>query len=416
MNENEGIGQNAPKALQRRIRMHVVGADHQFAVIVPPELASLCLKECLEIGIPEPKLTDAGVEFTGKLTHAYNCNLRLRTAGRVLCRLPSFRAGISEELFYKAGRLPWELWLNPEIPLRIDAWVEQSRISHEGRTVELISEAIEKRFREVMHDLKPVHIAAAGDENRHEEQTAPVMKQRILIHLIKNHCRISLDMSGPHLHERGYRLEHAGAPLRETLAAAILLRSGWDGQEPLVDGMCGSGTFPIEAAMRARKIAPGASRGFLFQLWPSFQKKSWEHLRRKALEMSIGKSPVPIIGIDADSEAVGVSRGNALRAGVDGDIDFRRMNFFDFDPREHGLKGGLLVLNPPYGKRLGAGDSTLYNQVGAHLRRKFKGWKYALLAPTRAEAAAAGASARMWNIKHGGMPITVAIGKVSHRE
>ncbi|MHC1724627.1 MAG: class I SAM-dependent RNA methyltransferase [Syntrophobacteraceae bacterium] len=409
------------KAFLRRIKRHVVGPDHHFAVVVPPELAPLCLNECLEIGIPGPQLTDAGIEFSGKLRDAYICHLGLRTAGRVLCRLPSFRAGISEELFYKAGRIPWELWLNPEVPVVVDAHVELSRINHEGRIVELISEAIEKYFRERLPDSCRVRPLVSGDDNSGREQGcplpptsgAPEMKQKILVHLIKNHCRISLDMSGPHLHERGYRIEHTGAPLRETLAAAILLKSGWNGREPLIDGMCGSGTFPIEAAMMSRRIAPGISRAFLFQRWPSFQEEMWEYLRRKAEEGSTAKTPGPIIGIDSDSKAAGVAGENAVRAGVGGDIEFRQMDFFDFDPGESRLKEGLLVLNPPYGKRLGRGGKDLYKEIGAHLRKNFKGWKYALLAPSRSEAAAMTGSARLWNIKHGGIPITVALGRVS---
>ncbi len=131
----------------RRIKTHIVGPEHRFAIVVPPELARICLNETRWLDIPQPELSDAGLEFSGRLKDAYTCNLWLRTASRVLCRLAPFRAGAAEELFHKASRIPWELWLNQDIKLDIEARVEYSRISHEGRVAEVISESIEKSLR-----------------------------------------------------------------------------------------------------------------------------------------------------------------------------------------------------------------------------------------------------------------------------
>lgn len=361
------------------------------------------------------------MEFSGRLKEAYTCNLWLRTASRVLCRLAPFRAGASEELFHKASRIPWELWLNPDVALDIEAHVERSRISHEGRVAEVISECIEKGLRRRTPALfadGPLHGNANGAPGHaagigaHSDDVG--LKQKILVRLIENHCRISLDTSGAHLHQRGYRLHHTGAPLRETLAAAILFKSEWKCNEPLVDGMCGSGTFSVEAALISRKIAPGLGRDFLFQRWPSFQKETWEYLCRKAKEASFPRAPVPIVGIDIDPEAIGVSAQNANRAGVGGDIELERMDFLEFNPGKKRLKKGLLVLNPPYGVRLGAGGVSLYERIGAHLRLNFKGWKYAVLAGSRAEAAAMGMGRlRLWNMRHGGIPVTVVFGRVA---
>jgi 23S rRNA G2445 N2-methylase RlmL len=403
----------------RRIKTHIVGPQHRFAVIVPPELARICLNETRWLGIAEPALSEAGVEFSGRLKDACACNLWLRTASRVLCRLVPFRAGVAEELFYKASRIPWELWLNPEVPLDIEAHVERSRISHEGRVAEIVSESIEKNLWR-NGPAHPVNTraegkahGAPGEAGSEPEADDAGLKQRILVRLVENHCQISLDTSGAHLHQRGYRLRHTGAPLRETLAAAILLKSDWKSDEPLIDGMCGSGTFPIEAALISRRIAPGLGRDFLFRRWPSFQKETWQCLRRKASEALLLKRPDTIIGIDIDPEAIGVSAENANRAGVGGDIDWERMDFFEFNPRKRGLNKGLLVLNPPYGVRLGAGGTGLYERIGAHLKLNFKGWKYAVLAGSRPEAAAMGTGrVRLWNIRHGGMPITVVLGRV----
>ncbi len=403
-------------SFSRRIKTHIVGPQYRFAIVVPPELSQICLNETRLLDMQEPAASEAGVEFTGRLNNAYVCNLRLRSASRVLCRLVPFRAGVTEELFYKVSRIPWELWLNPEVRLDIDAHVEHSRISHEGRVAEIISESIQKSLRKrgSAHSAEGTAHGAPGEAGSKPGIDDTGFRQKILVRLVDNQCQISLDTSGAHLHERGYRLRHTGAPLRETLAAAILLKSGWRSNEPLIDGMCGSGTFPIEAALISRRIAPGLGRDFLFQRWPSFQMETWRYLLRKASEAMLLKVPDAIIGIDIDPEAIGVSAENASRAGVTGDIEFERMDFFEFNPRKRGLKKGLLVLNPPYGVRLDAGGIGLYERIGAHLRLNFKGWKYAVLAGSRPEAASLGMGrVRLWNIRHGGMPITVVLGKVA---
>ncbi|MGC9196028.1 MAG: THUMP domain-containing class I SAM-dependent RNA methyltransferase, partial [Syntrophobacteraceae bacterium] len=350
-----------------------------------------------------------GVEFTGRLKDAYGCNLWLRTAGRVLCRLSSFRAGAVEELFFKASRIPWELWLNPRIPIDLEAGVEYSRISNEGKVAEVIAQSIEKR----LGQKAAFHLPQSSEAADHSGAGHKKLIQKILVRLVENHCQISLDTTGPHLHQRGYRLGHSTAPIRETLAAAILLKAGWKSDFPLVDGMCGSGVFAIEAALMSRRIAPGMGRDFLFQQWPSFQEKSWEYLRRKATESSLKKATQPIVGIDISSEAIGLSKQNADNAGTSCDIDWKNRDFFDFIPAKEGLGKGLVVLNPPYGVRLASGGTDLYEKIGAHLRLNFKGWKYAVLAKSRLEAAALGSGRmRHWNIRHGGINITVAIGAI----
>ncbi len=403
------------KALERRIRTRLIGPPHSFGVVVPRELAPLCLRELGSLGIAaEPG--EAGAEFTGKLKDAWLCNLWSRTAGRVLCRLPAFRAGVAEELFYKVSEIDWELWINPDIPLEIDSHVEYSRISHEGKVAELVLEGIAKAVRTAL----PPGAGVRGTVASQSDPDAPALagdeglRQKVFVRLEKNHCRISLDMSGRHLHERGYRLEHTGAPLRETLAAAILLKSEWNVNTPLIDGMCGSGTFPIEAALIARNIAPGLDREFLFQKWPSFQEKTWKYLLRSAREAALSKAPAPILALDIDLESVQVSARNAGRAGVEKDIAFRHADFFGFDPAREKIKTGLLVLNPPYGRRLEGGGEQVYEKIGNHLRHAFRGWKYAVLCASRREAGAMKMPLmRLWSIRHGGTPIYVALGRAA---
>jgi putative N6-adenine-specific DNA methylase len=396
------------KAFRRHLKQHVHAPEHRFAAVVPPELTSLCVDEMKVLGFPETEVTEAGVEFNGKLSFCYMANLMLRTPSRILCRLPEFRAGISEELFHKVSVMRWELWLNPGIPLQIEAHVEYSRIEHEGVVAETVLAGIQRRFR----SQKLSHPSAVEQvpEDQTEEPASSPLKQRILVHLRRNHCQISLDTTGNHLHQRGYRLHHVGAPLRETLAAAILIKAGWEGNTPFIDGMCGSGTLPIEAALLARSLPPGLRRPFLFQKWPSFLDKTWEHLCRKVEEGALSRSPVPILGLDWDENALDVARGNAERAGTGEDIQWGQMDFFTFNPREHHIQPGLLVLNPPYGIRLAGGGKELFERIGGHLRSAFQGWRAVVLVPERPLATALKVrSMRLWNITHGGIPITAAM-------
>ncbi len=399
------------KAYLRHIKQYVQAPVHRFAAIAPPELAAICCGELVSLGFLEAKVTDAGVEFFGKLRSCYLPNVCLRTASRILCRLPSFRAGAVEELFRRALSCRWELWLNPEIPLEVRAFVQNSRIAHEGLVVQTFTDAVEKRFHS--QQLSPPACLPSVIADEGERPAIHPLKQQVLVHLRENHCEISLDTTGDHLHRRGYRMEHTGAPLRETLAAAILLRSKWDGEVPLVDGMCGAGTVAIEAALLARRLPPGGRRSFLFELWPSFQEKSWDHLRRELAEHALAQSPGPILAIDGEPKALSIARKNAERAGVDQDIRWQAMDLYDFRPQDYHLPPGLLVLDPPYGRRLESGGKASYEQLGRHLRRFFEGWQTAILAPSKALALSLKIpSLRFWQIDHGGSPIIVAMGRL----
>lgn len=399
----------ASAAYLRQLKQHVQAPLHRFTAVVPPELASLCRDELVALGFPSPLITEAGVELTGKLKACYQPNLWLRTASRILCRLPSFRAGVVQELFHKVLNGRWELWLNPEVPLDVRGFVRGSRINHEGLVALTVMQGIGKRF-ERLHLAVPPRWSPGSGEDAPGDSTP---RQRIFVHLRENHCEISLDTTGDHLHRRGYRLEHTGAPLRETLAAAILLRSKWNGRVPLVDGMCGAGTIPIEAALLARQQPPGAQRSFLFQAWPSFQKKTWNHLRKEALSQAMTHSPARIVALDKDARALEIAQKNAKRAGVGQEIRWQLADFFAFKPQDHQLAPGLLVLDPPYGKRLEGAGTDLYERLGLHLREYFQGWQTAVLAPGKAAAMSLKLPLmRFWTIKHGGNPILVAMARL----
>lgn len=399
------------RAFQRHISRYVQAQVHRFAAIVPPELADICRTELCGAGLAETEATEAGIEFEGKLEACYRANLQLRTASRILCRIPSFRAGTAEELFHKVTGVRWELWLDHTLPLRVEAHVERSRVEHEGVVADTVLAGMQRRFSS-NRILPPVRWRPPEDEREEDTPSFPP-HQRVLVHLTRNHCTISLDTTGTHLHQRGYRLQHTGAPLRETLAAAILMRCGWKGDSPLLDGMCGAGTLAVEAALLARRLPPGLSRSFLFERWPSFLEKTWAHLRRRQAESALPGSPAAVVASDADPGAVAVARANAERAGVGGDIRWETGDFFSFRPQDRGLKPGLVVLDPPYGKRLSGGGRELYERIGICLRNHFPGWQAAVLAPERPLATLLRLpSPRFWNVKHGGMPIVIAMGRL----
>jgi putative N6-adenine-specific DNA methylase len=390
----------------RHIRRYILAPEHRMAAIVPFEFSDLCKQELYALGIKECSITEPGVEFSTKLISCFRCNLWLRTASRILCRVAHFRAGAVEELYQKVSVLRWELWLNTDILVRIEPYIGNSRIQHPGLVAKTVLEGLEKRAEDLQ--ISPPIEWKSGQKELHREL---LMVQRIIVHIRNNHCEISLDTSGTHLHQRGYRLLHTGAPLRETLAAAILLKSEWDGSCPLVDGMCGAGTVPIEASLLARRLPPGLRRSFLFEKWPAFQQKTWSYLRRKALEEAFPQAPVPIIAIDRDPEAVAVARQNARLAGVEADISWQDSDFFSFRPQSLNLQPGLLFLNPPYGKRLPE-DKDLFKRLGVHLRRFYGDWRVAIMAPDRAHALHLQLRrARYWQVKHGGMSVVVALGR-----
>jgi 23S rRNA G2445 N2-methylase RlmL len=381
---------------------------HRFAVVVPPELRELCYRETIKLGVAGAAIGEVGVEFDGKLASSYLVNLWSRTASRVLLRMPEFRAGAAEDLFQRIAGVRWELWLASGLPLEIIARVEYSRVRHEGLVADTVFSGIRKRL-----------ISQGGEEPQRWERGKGGAgaelhdRQKVLVRLVRNRCVVSLDTSGRHLHRRGYRIEHGGAPLRETLAAAILMRSGWRGERPLLDGMCGSGTLAIEAALLARNVAPGLRRGFLFERWPSFQGKTWQHLRRQASESAAAGVAQRIVGIDLDSRSVEIAAQNARRAGVERDIEWTVADLFSVRPETVEMANGLLVINPPYGKRMGDPDPALYDRLGKHLKRFFRGWQVAVLAPEITLARGLRLpDALFWSAPHGGLPVVVAMARL----
>ena len=240
-------------------------------------------------------------------------------------------------------------------------------------------DAIAQRLRTYLHDSA---VTTAPDDSE-----APAAGQLITVRLFRDHCTVSVDSSGDLLHRRGYRLATAKAPLRETLGAAMLLAAGWDGTAPLLDPMCGSGTIPIEAALLARRIAPGLHRRFAFEDWPGFDAEAWQRLREKAVDQVRPAAPVPILGSDRDEGAVAAAVANAERAGVARDIEFQRAAISAIDPPGGQPVGWSRTRRTGFASASGSSSANLYAQLGNVARRRCPGGGLRCSRPTGAGAA-----------------------------
>jgi putative N6-adenine-specific DNA methylase len=306
-----------------------------------------------------------GIEFQGSLHDAYRANLYLRTASRVLVRLGQFYAAEFSELRRKARRLLWENYLAPERPITLRVACQKSRLYHETAVAERVAGAIEDR----LGKSSPVH--------KYQEDSGTDLPQLIIVRLVDNLCTISIDSSGALLHRRGYRLAAARAPLRETLASAMVMASGWNKTSPLLDPFCGSGTIPIEAALLAGRVPAGYGRRFAFMDWPHFDSKFWNGLLADAAKAIVSDIP-RIIGSDRDSGAIQAAQANAERAGVVGYIEFSTRAISTIDPPSG---PGWVVTNPPYGVRVSQTKDlrNLYARFGKVLRTKCPDWRVTMI-------------------------------------
>lgn len=347
--------------------------------ITAPGVEALCAAELRALGIsaaPEP----GGVAWEGGLDDVHRANLWLRTASRVVVRISTFRARSFIELERHAKRIPWENWVTRGRRVRVRVTSKKSKLYHEGAIAERILNFIDDRVGGIG--------AAEAAKGAEDEELETGDEQLFIVRVVRDEFTISADTSGALLHFRGYRQALARAPLRETLAAAMLLGAGWKGDAPLVDPMCGSGTIAIEGALMARRIAPAlatsdrAPRRFAFTAWPGHDAEGWTRAVDEAREAILPASLVPILGSDRDAGAIEAARANAERAGVSADTSFDVRPVSAIEPPEG---PGLLIANPPYGVRVGESDAlrSLYAAVGKTARAKAPGWTLALLTADR---------------------------------
>ncbi len=384
--------------LDKRIKRHVIGARHDFFAVTQPGHEDLCQQDLqgLSDTLQIKAVIKGGVAFNGRLTDLYLANLHLRTAGRILMRLTAFKASSFHQLEKQTGAMAWSLFLPRGVIPQCNITARHSRLHHTQAITERISRSIAGHWADL--EIGP---GPSGD-------------QTLFVRLLDDVATLSLDSSGENLYRRGLKTHATRAPLRETLAAVILRLAGYNPEAPLADPMCGAGAFSLEAALVAKTIAPGANRQFAFMQWPAFRPQQWNHLKRNAAQ-KIQKLDRPVIrASDKDGAVCAILSECVRRHSLDDAVRVRQNDFFDLYPDHISHQPGLIVLNPPYGRRL-AGDSAtddFYHRIAAKLRRDFKGWRAALLVPDKGLARALKLPFKAFSLSHGGLELTLLTGKV----
>jgi putative N6-adenine-specific DNA methylase len=386
-----------------------------FAVVAPG-LEALAAAELRAIGITAATAEPGGVAFSATDAELFAANFHVRTISRIIVRIAEFRATAFHELEKIARTVAWDTIVAPKTPIRLRVTCKKSKLYHSDAVAQRVFDAISRRAPGVTH--LGAAKSAGGDPDDDDDAVDEGDTQLFIVRFMRDVCTISADSSGALLHRRGYRLATAKAPLRETLAASLLIGANWNGGAPLLDPMCGSGTIAIEAAMIARRIAPGSARTFACERWPAAPAAEFAAVRPAAAELVLEKSPVAITASDRDGGAIVASRANAARAGVGADIDFGVAALSAIAPQP---APGIVVVNPPYGARIGVGAGgelrNLYAQLGNVLRAKRAGWTLAMISADKSlEAQVKVKFTEALKFKNGGIPVRLVIAGVPSRE
>jgi putative N6-adenine-specific DNA methylase len=354
-----------------------LSSSFDVIAVVPPGLEEPAAAELAALGGSEVRPLRRAVALRTDPATFYRLHLQARLPFRFLRQLTRFPCRSREELYDGVQRAAdWEHWLPPELSFRVEASGSVPGLNHSHYNALQVKNALVDRQRQVWGARSSVDL---DDPD-------------LVLHLHLSPGRpggagpeavLSLDGGGASLHRRGYRAAMGLAPLKENLAAGLIAHTGWDGRVPLADPLCGSGTLLIEAACRALGRAPGLNRDYSLQRWPDFDAVLWERERAAAAALARrtlpdGQALAPIVGMERDPAVLAMARSNAAAAGVGAWIELQEGDCRDFHPPE---RPGLLVCNPPYGDRLGAGGDleTLYGDLGRMLKERCGGWTLWLL-------------------------------------
>ena len=379
--------------IARRIKKHVWGQKHSFYANCAPGLEDLCAQELGEMGIEDLALSRGGLAFQGRLDLAYAIHLHSRLINRLLLRLKDFRIHNLKDFTTKLKAIPWELYLpaNPFLRLQVD--MGQSHLQHSAQLEEVLGAAINQRL-------------AAFNPGAAVFSAQAALKVFLRTH--QGRCTVSLDLSGQLMHKRGYRLNGGLAPLRETLAAALLRFCGWRGHSPLLDPMCGSGTLILEAAQIALNMAPGQIRDFSINHLPCHRQATWQHMLRKTRALSRQHVPAPILARDKSPLKIAWNNAKALNSELPAQIDWQQGDFFEY-PRPD-TPPGLMVINPPYGVRLGSvrQGRALMEKLARRFKEHYAHWSLGIiLYRPEWRNFFTGYGMRATIVSHGGLKITM---------
>ncbi|MGE4351922.1 MAG: class I SAM-dependent RNA methyltransferase [Bdellovibrionales bacterium] len=362
-------------------------SDFEIFLMTAPGLETALYDEVRTKGFKRPKSVAGGVVFQGGWPEVWRANLWVRGAGRVLARIASFHVTHLAQLDELARRVPWADILRADVPFKVEASCKKSRLYHSGAAAQRIATAIESTLGATCSPDADLLIKARIEHDR---------------------CTISVDTSGEALHKRGFKEAVNQAPMRETMAALFLRQCGYTGDEPVVDPMCGSGTFILEAAEIAARLNPGRARHFAFEKLATFDEPAWQHMRAVKSERT-PPATIRFYGSDRDAGAIQMSQANARRAGLADLTEFRQCPISDLVPPEG--PPGLVIVNPPYGARLGDKKKLqpLYRAFGQTMMTKFKGWRIGLITsePALAKATQLPFLPTSAPVQHGGLRITL---------
>ncbi|SFR46973.1 THUMP domain-containing class I SAM-dependent RNA methyltransferase [Litoreibacter janthinus] len=353
----------------------------EIFAVAPPGLEVALLPEFRALGYKDARYGPGGVTLHGGWSDVWRLNLELRGATKVLARIGSFRAMSLAGLDHRAEEFPWTDTLYSGTTVRVEATCKRSKIYHAGAAIERIERALRKA------GMEP---SAEGDVT-------------LKVRIEQNIVTLSVDTSGESLHKREHKEAIGKAPLRENLAALFLRQAGYTGTEPVLDPMCGSGTFVIEAAEIAEGLQAGRSRSFAFEHLASFDEMDYKALRRA---VSVMKGPARFYGSDRDAGTIKGAKANADRAGISALCDFQCMPVSELQrPEGH---AGLVIVNPPYGGRIGDKKQlfALYGTLGKTLKERFAGWRVALVTSEPGLAKATGLPLTQGPaVPHGGLKV-----------
>ncbi|MCK4257764.1 MAG: class I SAM-dependent RNA methyltransferase [Halanaerobiales bacterium] len=313
-------------------------------------LEAMVGRELKKLGCKDVQVENNRVKFTGDELTICRTNLWLRTAGKVLIKMGEFEATTFDELFDQTKELPWHEWLPKNACFPIKGRSAKSQLSSEPACQSIVKKAIVESMKE--------HYGTEWFE-----EDGPLYS--IIVSIQKDVATLTIDTSGAGLHKRGYRDLSAVAPLRETLGAALVDMSRWDAnpERPFIDPTCGSGTIPIEAALKALNIAPGSFRKFASEDWPRIPKELWKQVREEAKDLVKHDLKFRLMGYDSDERVLSLARHHAQNAGVEEYIDFHQRSLGE---QHSNRKYGCVISNPPYGERLSERPEVekLYKEMG----------------------------------------------------
>jgi len=331
----------------------------QFFAPCPRGLEAALCEELLELGASDVAASEGGAGFRGSWETAYKANLESRIASRVLWKILDAAYRNEDDIYQAAASLPWEGWFSPSLTIKVALTATRSPLRSLDFATLRIKDALCDRFRQ--------------KEGRRPSVDTANPDMRIHAHLSSHDFSLYIDTSGEALFKRGLRHFSVDAPLKENLAAGILRLCGWKPGIPLLDPMCGSGTFLLEAAQMSLGIPPGSKRHFAFEKLLNFDGKKWESLRKESLEKQKPVGPLQIYGSDILGRAVETARRNLAEAGLEDAVELKQANFLELPvPAEK----GFIVTNPPYGVRIGEQEelAALYPLIGDTLKKRFAGW------------------------------------------